>query len=291
MKVLKSFAAATLIVASPAFAANARCDHCTPETAAALAKGFGVGQHLIFSPTQSIAWAYTVQQGGYAGDESFSDGAVRRLFAQPRSLTPDELDQFNAVLEIYRQTGGTMRWQVTVPIGNLPSEPGIDFSHMSSFQYARSMGVWHRVSQGVVQWSRTPAALGQFGAWWQIAGSAVGVAGTEVEVTVVFPDGGRVTFLVDYGAETMAEQIGPIRDSDNNVIPVPTDSPLVMVGPVGFSNSVAQSRMNDHLSALGWAMRFPSPTANCPFIGRIIYECGWVNGDLRNVSCQRLTQC
>jgi hypothetical protein len=129
------------------------------------------------------------------------------------------------------------------------------------------------------------------GQWWQIAGSLVGAAGTQIEVTVVFGNGGRVTYKVDYGDEVFGEQIGPLRDSDGNVVAVASNNPSDVAGFFNFSNSANMSQMNEHFSALGWAMRFPSPTAQCPNIGRMIYECALSSGDLRNLVCRRLTGC
>jgi hypothetical protein len=119
----------------------------------------------------------------------------------------------------------------------------------------------------------------------------LGVSGTQIELTVEFVCGGKVTYKVDFGDETFAEQIGPILDKDGNVIPTPSDSPSVMSGFFSFSNTGGQNAMNVHLSALGWAMRFPQPTESCPNIGRLIYECGWSGGDMRTVSCKLLTRC
>jgi len=287
MKVSNLLAAVLLIGAAPTYAANARCDQCDPRGFENVAKGLGVGDHVIFSLSQGLANGYSVE----AETLDRRGGSIRQVFAYPRPLTIEESLQFDALKMLHRDTGGSLKYEVTVPIRNIPIEPGLDFRFMSIHEFARRPGDWHRISQGVVQWAQTPVALGQIGQWWQIAGSMVGVAGTEIEVTVVFDDGGKITLKMDYGTKTMAEQVGPMRDSDNNVVPVSGTNPSDVAGFFAFSSSINQSRMNEHLSALGWAMRFPSPTAQCPFIGRIIYECGWTGGDLRTVACQRLTRC
>lgn len=288
MKAINWFVPLVFLAASHAYAANARCENCDQRGFENIAKSLGPGDHLVFSVSQRLALGFTnecdVSTPGF-------DPGVETLCVFPRSLTDDENAQFALVQRISAETGGSMKYERVVPIRDIPPINGVSLGNLTSHEYARRPADWHRLSQGVVQYART--FFGTFNAaqFWQSAGSAVGLAGTQVEITVEFPDGGKVTFKVDYGDQTMGQQIGPIRDADGNVIPTPSDSPTVMSGYFTFSSSGNMSAMNGHFSALGWAMRFPSPTANCPFIGRIIYECGWVNGDMRNVSCQRLTKC
>lgn len=289
MKVLKLLAASMLFIAAPSYGANARCENCDQQGFEGVAQALGPGDHVVFSMSQGIAIGFTNECD--TTTPGF-DPAAAVLCVFPRPLTADEAAQFAAAQRIHRDTGGSMKYERVVPIRNIPFPPGMSIAHLSSHEYARRPADWHRLSMATVQWARTfMGTAGNSAQWWQSLGSIVGLAGTQVEITVEFPDGGKVTFKVDYGDETMAEQVGPIRDADGNVIPTPSDSPTIMSGLYTFSGSSGQNAMNVHLSALGWAMRFPQPTASCPNIGRLIYECGWVGGDMRNVSCKMLTRC
>lgn len=272
------------ILSPNAFAANVRCDHCDLRGFRITAKSLGVGDHVVFSLSQGSASGFTVER-----EALDRRGSVQyQTFAYPRALTVDESAQFSAAMDIYRETATTMKFEEVVPIGNIPIQPPLDFSRMTSHEFARRMGDWHRVAQGVVQWARSPqGTLGSSAQWWQSAGSIVGVAGTQVEITVLFADGGKVTFKVDYGDETMGEQKGPIRDADNNVVPTPTDVQAVLTGTVVFSNATAQNAMNEHLAQMGWNSRFPQPPSTCRYSGPMIYECAWRQG-LITFECRRL---
>ncbi|MFN3965204.1 MAG: hypothetical protein ACK4JC_07265 [Silanimonas lenta] len=277
-----AFAAA----ATPSLAASVRCEHCEPAGFERVATALGPGQHVVFSLRQGFAAGFVVER---ERELERVDPRLPRtpvLFAYPRELTADERAQFEAALRLYRETGGTMKWEVVVPIRDIPLPQPLDFSGMSAYQFANSMGNWHHVAHGVVQWARTARPLGQAGQWWQVPGSIVGAAGTQLEVTVVFADGGRATYLVDYGTETFAERQGPIRDADGNLIPAPTDSPSVQNGIVTFSSPLSLSRMNEHLASIGSPLRFAELPAGCRPPGPLVYQCAWGPGMI-TYTCRR----
>lgn len=288
MKILNLAAAAMLFAGAPVYAANARCDNCDSWAAETMAQSMGLGDHVVFSLSQDVAYAYTNECDPFTHG---SNPETISLCVFPRILSSDEAEEFAMARQIYVQTGGRMKFERVVPISDIGFAPGLSLAHLSAHDFARRPADWHRLSMGVaVHGTTLPGLLNSAGAR-QTTGSILGVSGTQIEITVQFICGGKVTYKVDFGDETMAEQIGPIRDADGNVIPTPSDNPTTMSGFYAFSSANAQNAMNVHLSALGWAMRFPQPTAVCPNIGRLIYECGWVGGDMRNVSCKMLTRC
>ncbi|MCE2943790.1 MAG: hypothetical protein LW828_03575 [Xanthomonadaceae bacterium] len=272
-----------LLGSAVAEAGSLRCDHCDARGFESAARAMGAGSHVIFSVTQGVAAGFVVEREVL----DRRGGSQVQFFAYRRPLTADEAAQFEAVKRIYRETGPSLMYEVVVPIRDIPIQQPLDFSGMTAYEFARRMGDWHRVAQGVVQWGRTYSPLAQAGQWWQVAGSVVGAAGAELEVTVVFACGGRVTYRMDYGDETMAEQRGPIRDTNNNIIPTPTDSPAVQNGSVVFANTVSVDRMNEHLSNIGSPLRFPLPPPTCRPPGPIVYECAWGPGMI-TYSCRRL---
>ncbi|GIX40255.1 MAG: hypothetical protein KatS3mg128_1304 [Silanimonas sp.] len=271
----------------PSLALNVRCERCEHAGFERVAAGLGPGQHVVFSLHQGLVFGFSVERERELERSDPRQPRTPVLFAYPRELAADERAQFEAALQLYRETGGTMKWEVVVPIRDIPLPQPLNFSGMSAYQFANSMGNWHHVAHGVVQWARTARPLGQAGQWWQVLGSIVGAAGTQLEVTVVFADGGRATYLVDYGTETFAERQGPIRDADGNIIPTLTDSPGVQNGIVTFSSPLSLSRMNEHLASIGSPLRFAELPAGCRPPGPLVYQCAWGPGMI-TYTCRRL---
>ncbi|WP_397574023.1 hypothetical protein [Silanimonas sp.] len=117
MNVLNSLAGiALLVAAAPSYGANVRCDHCGESAAQSLAQSMGPGDHVVFSLSQNVAYAYSNECD--PSTPGF-DPATALLCVFPRQLTSGEAEEFALAHLIYVQTGGSMKFERNVPIRDI----------------------------------------------------------------------------------------------------------------------------------------------------------------------------
>jgi len=227
------------------FAANIRCEGCSFSTMRQLAINSGNGTHTIFSLSTNEIRSFSVEMLG-AGEPAN---------AFPKAVNPEQLHEFASLRRVYIETGGTMKFTIEVPVGNIDLGAPIDLSAWTAFDYAANPATHVRFQDGVARYANSFAALRHAGTFWQIAGSLTAVTGSSIEVVLKFAGGGRVKFVVEVG-QSQGQQVGPARDASGNSIPGPAENPVNLSGIYHFADAIAQQTFGAHLSRLGWPVNW-----------------------------------
>ncbi len=249
----------TLLFSLSASAINLRCEGCNEDQIYNLVKSYGQGEHTVFSLSTGFIKTYSVYYNpsdGQPGENPLDPNPTLGDYAVVEvSTSVAQLQEFQSLLNLYQISGGTLKFEITVPINDIPVREPLDFSGMTSFEFALNPGNHHRVIEGAAAYANSWHAARHSNTYFQTFGSITGISGSSIIVNVQFADGGKVKIEIEV-SNTTGEQRGPIQDRNGNPIPIRSSDPNDFAGTYIVESPVDLTNLGQHFADIGWGNPF-----------------------------------
>ncbi|PKM15556.1 MAG: hypothetical protein CVV12_08065 [Gammaproteobacteria bacterium HGW-Gammaproteobacteria-2] len=240
---LWSTAIGACLLASTASAAIIRCDGCSESAYEQKAVAAGLGEHVVYDLANDRAVGFSVE----------FDRELRRQFVFPIDVPPEIRAQVIAFSAFFKDTGGSMIQTVEVSADELQL---LGLGGASAFDVVGDSNLRARMADRI--WlsppSSVPAALRNV-IETLLAGTMtfLGIT-TNPRFTVVFIDGSKVSFVIDFVKQKASYDPGSGRTASGQVIPESTAASEAGTwtfgqGSAGASDDIGQ--FIDHLRSLG----------------------------------------